>query len=116
MKLVISTVSRVIGASIMAAWVTLPVWADVPPPPPPNAAIAGACKQDIQTLCPGVKPGDGRIAACFKTNHRLLSSGCKEAIREHRREKTQPAPVPGAQVPAPPPAGSPPPPDAPPSH
>ena len=89
--------SNAIGAIAMIGFIAVPAWAVDPPPPPapppPNAALAGACKQDIATLCPDVKPGEGRIAACLKTNRRQLSAGCKEAIKEHRREQhTQPPP------------------------
>jgi Cysteine rich repeat len=104
--------SNPIGATALISFIALSAWADTPPPPPPmppppNAAVVAACKQDMQTLCPNVKPGEGRIAACLKANHRLLSAGCKEAIREHRREHAE---TPGAS----PPASPPPPPSAPP--
>ena len=41
----------------------------------------GPCKQDVQSLCPAVKPGEGRIAACLKANHEKVSAGCKAAIK-----------------------------------
>jgi hypothetical protein len=83
------------------------VWADAPPPPPPPApAVMDACRHDVQTLCAGIAPGEGRIKACLKTNHQSLSAGCKEAIRERRRERMQAAPPssPPAVAPATPPA------------
>jgi hypothetical protein len=60
--------------------------ADVPDKKP-GGNIAEACAQDAKTLCPDVKPGDGRIAACFKENRRKLSAGCKDAIKEQRANK-----------------------------
>ena len=53
----------------------------------PGAELVAACGQDIKTLCPGIEPGDGRIAACLKENRRKLSSGCKDAIKEQRAAK-----------------------------
>lgn len=50
--------------------------------------VAEACTQDVKTLCPEVKPGEGRIAACLKDNHDKVSAGCKEALksRHHQRQ------------------------------
>ena len=48
------------------------------------SAVAQACKKDMETLCPGVEPGDGRIAACMKENRRKLSDGCKAALKAQR--------------------------------
>jgi hypothetical protein len=48
----------------------------------PSAATPGACKQDIQSLCSGVKAGGGRIKQCMKAHAKELSPGCKEAIKE----------------------------------
>jgi hypothetical protein len=50
----------------------------------PGATLAEACGQDIQTLCPGMQPGDGRIKACLKEKHAKLSDGCKSAIKAQR--------------------------------
>ena len=56
--------------------------ADAPP-----AAVVDACKADVEKLCPGVQPGEGRIAACLKGKHRQMSDGCKAAIKEQRKNK-----------------------------
>jgi hypothetical protein len=53
----------------------------------PAAALAEACKQDVQTLCPGVKPGEGRVAACLKSNRSKISDACKSAIKAERKNK-----------------------------
>ena len=53
----------------------------------PAAAVVEACKADVEKLCPGVQPGEGRIAACLKGKHRQLSDGCKTAIKEQRKNK-----------------------------
>ncbi len=46
--------------------------------------VAEACKKDMETLCPGVQPGDGRVAACMKEHRRKLSDGCKAALKAQR--------------------------------
>jgi len=55
------------------------------------AAAAGpaveACKADVQTLCPGIQPGDGRIKQCMMKNRSKLSDGCKAALKEQRAKK-----------------------------
>ncbi len=38
---------------------------------------AGPCAEDIQTLCPGIKPGGGKLSGCLKENANNLSRGCK---------------------------------------
>jgi hypothetical protein len=77
----------------LSAWAdTPPPPPSTPPPPPPPAALTGACKQDLAALCPNVQPGEGRLRACMRTNFRLLSPGCKDAIRANRLEHPQPPP------------------------
>jgi hypothetical protein len=41
-----------------------------------------ACKADAQKLCPGVKPGEGRIAACLKEHRAEVSPACKAAAKK----------------------------------
>lgn len=65
---------------------------EVPPPPPPSAAqpqaampdagmaIAHACGADIDRLCPGVPPGEGRIKACMKAHVMELSAPCTDEL------------------------------------
>lgn len=45
------------------------------------AAVRETCAKDIATHCPGVQPGGGRIAACFKDNLSKLSEGCRTALK-----------------------------------
>ena len=52
--------------------------------PAANGPVAEACKKDVETLCPGVQPGEGRIAACMKDQRRKLSDGCKAALKAQR--------------------------------
>ncbi len=48
-----------------------------------------ACRADVQKLCKGVQPGEGRVAMCLKEHEQELSSGCRDQIaraRERGRE------------------------------
>ena len=92
MKVIRSTASISAGAAALCCFLALATRADPPPAPsapPPAAALTGACKQDLLTLCSKVQPGEGRIAACLKSNRGALSAGCKEAIRAHHREHAE---------------------------
>ena len=59
-----------------------------------NPASSGgpraACKADVEKLCAGVQPGNGRIAACLRENEAQVSPACKEAIAK-ARQKMAPA-------------------------
>jgi hypothetical protein len=46
----------------------------------------GACRQDIEKLCAGIQPGEGRIAGCLKSHQADLSEGCKNSIKEHKEK------------------------------
>lgn len=99
---VAASLSGMLGA---AAWADTAPAPGVAPPPPSRAALAGACKQDIELLCPGVKAGGGRIAECFRSQFAKLSPGCKSALRESRLERqAASAPAPMRPATAPPPA------------
>lgn len=49
-----------------------------------QGALQAACSQDAAALCPGVKPGGGRILGCFKQKSAQLSDGCRSALRQAR--------------------------------
>jgi len=42
------------------------------------------CMDDAKKLCPGVEPGEGRIAACLKQHKDQVSQACKGRIAEFR--------------------------------
>ena len=48
--------------------------------------IPAACQRDAAALCPGMAPGDHKFGKCMKEHEGQVSSGCKEAAREIRRE------------------------------
>jgi Golgi apparatus protein 1 len=43
-------------------------------------AAEGACQADIDKLCQGVQPGEGRILACLKTNKAQVSKPCQAKL------------------------------------
>jgi hypothetical protein len=55
-----------------------------PAQPKQQGPVASACHADVQRLCAGVKPGEGRIRACVHQHQQELSPGCKTAISNHR--------------------------------
>lgn len=42
------------------------------------------CVEDAKKLCPGVEPGQGRVAACLKEHKDQLSQACKGNIARFR--------------------------------
>ena len=57
--------------------------------PAADQITPGACKADVQKLCAGVQPGDGRIMQCMKQHESELSDACKQniAIRKTKRKE-----------------------------
>jgi len=39
-----------------------------------------SCREDAKRLCAGVKPGEGRVAACLKQHESEVSGACKERL------------------------------------
>lgn len=68
---------RSIGASLVVAlaFAVLPSQAAEP-----QQAIVRACAADVDRLCAGVPPGEGRIKACMKAHVGELSAPCFDAI------------------------------------
>lgn len=52
-----------------------------------RGAMRQACGQDVARLCPGVKPGGGRIIACFKEKAAELSPGCRTALQQAQAQR-----------------------------
>jgi hypothetical protein len=61
-----------------------------------NSEVAKACEADVKALCPGVQPGQGRIAQCLRKNQDKVSDGCKAQLKEARarakEQRREPAP------------------------
>jgi hypothetical protein len=49
-------------------------------------AAAHPCMDDAQKLCPGVKPGGGRISACLKEHKDQLSAECNARIAQFKED------------------------------
>jgi outer membrane protein OmpA-like peptidoglycan-associated protein len=47
---------------------------------PTEQQLLHACGGDVDRLCPGVSPGDGRIKACMKSHASELSAGCFDTL------------------------------------
>jgi len=45
-------------------------------------ALRTYCKPDIERLCAGVEPGEGRIKECLKAHEMEISVGCAQALRK----------------------------------
>jgi hypothetical protein len=58
----------------------------------PATSARASCKGDAATLCPGVQPGGGRVAACLKQNEAKVSPACKDALAKARDRKAQAKP------------------------
>jgi chemotaxis protein MotB len=50
------------------------------PPVPTGREVARACAGDVERLCPGVQPGQGRIKACMKEHVTQLSAPCFDTL------------------------------------
>jgi outer membrane protein OmpA-like peptidoglycan-associated protein len=47
---------------------------------PTEQQLVQACGGDVDRLCPGVPPGEGRIKACMRTHMSELSPGCFDTL------------------------------------
>lgn len=54
-----------------------------------------ACKADRQQFCKGIRPGEGRIRACFVQNQAQLSQQCRDALPEGFLDRNPPPEVEG---------------------
>lgn len=64
----------------------------IPATTPPSANRTGAaqvCQADMQTLCAGMTPGDGKLGKCMRANRAKLSSGCAEALKSRIGRRKQ---------------------------
>lgn len=51
--------------------------------------IRGACSGDVQRLCPGVPPGEGRIKNCLTANKDQMTVGCAKALMKAKQAKSK---------------------------
>ena len=71
----------------LAALFAVPALAADAPPAGEGSGMMAACKTDADKLCPGVKPGDGGIKACFKEHRKELSADCKKELSAARKAR-----------------------------
>jgi hypothetical protein len=48
-------------------------------------ALRAYCKADVERLCPGVEPGEGRIKACLMKRKEEMSVGCAKALQKLKK-------------------------------
>jgi len=70
------TMARMIGLSLAAAIGLTAAMASAQE----GMKIARACGDDIDRLCAGVPPGEGRIKACMKAHMTELSAPCMDTL------------------------------------
>ncbi len=46
------------------------------------AYVANECREDLQTFCSGIQPGQGRLLQCLEKNSAKVSSRCKQALKD----------------------------------
>ncbi|SMO93930.1 hypothetical protein [Paracoccus laeviglucosivorans] len=52
-------------------------------------AIKANCTQDVRTLCPGIRPGDGELMACIQAQESQLSQPCTTTLDAIRAAKAE---------------------------
>lgn len=75
----------VFAAALFA--VATPALAQQPLSTPTQGAVRSACAGDVQSLCPSVKPGEGRIVKCLAENRAKISVACKVAMADAQLER-----------------------------
>jgi hypothetical protein len=80
---------KLIATAFTAVWLTqgalaADAAASVPAAKAAVIAVAQACKSEIETLCPGLKAGDGKLGPCLKVNAAKIGAECKAAVKAQR--------------------------------
>ncbi len=44
--------------------------------------VASECRNDLQSYCSDVKPGEGRLLNCLDKNKKKVSARCKQAVKD----------------------------------
>jgi hypothetical protein len=70
-----------VSTMLRTAFVATALVAALPALAQDQAALRTACQADFARNCPGVKPGGGRLVACFKTKQAQFSEGCRAAMQ-----------------------------------
>jgi hypothetical protein len=70
-------IGHVVCASVL---LITPMASAQQPPVPSRMEVMRACAGDVDRLCPGVPPGQGRIKACMKEHISQLSAPCFDKL------------------------------------
>ena len=60
--------------------------------PVPSPTVRTACAADVRTLCPGVRPGGGRIVQCMREKRDGLSDACRGALAAELQSRSHSQP------------------------
>ncbi len=63
--------------AILSAAVALPLLAE------DRKGPKGPCFEEVETICEGIKPGDGRLRECIKENKDKFSPECQAKMKKH---------------------------------
>jgi hypothetical protein len=55
----------------------------------PGVPLRDACREDVRQLCPDVRAGGGKIAACLQSQIDKVSPGCRTAMEEAKQKIRQ---------------------------
>ena len=73
---------------IAALALSMPAWA-VAAATDDSAALPKTCKEKLQELCPGMKPGGGRIQKCLLQQYMTLADVCPKRAAKLQDEATK---------------------------
>jgi hypothetical protein len=54
--------------------------------PAPSGEVRQACHADVQKLCPGMRPGGGKLKECMESHKADLSSACRDALSKAEQQ------------------------------
>jgi hypothetical protein len=87
MMRLVETLSQILSAAavlgLVGAVAAPPASAQVPvrTVTPEMRAALETCRADIERICPGVEPGEGRILACMREHRADITPACRAAVR-----------------------------------
>lgn len=82
MPRILSLISHGLSIIVVLGTVAMPALAQTAPMTltPEMRAAMETCRPDVERLCPGVQPGDGRIMACMREHRREIGQPCRSAL------------------------------------
>ncbi len=92
MKTILANISLVLISAMMATSANAQSNDSAPAtalPATNQAGLAQVCRADVEALCAGMQPGDGKLGKCMRANRSKLSSGCIDALKARRGQRKQ---------------------------